>query len=150
MPLLHIADATAAAVTGAGLRTVGLLGTRFTMEQEFYVGRLRERHGLEVIVPDAEDRAEVHRVIYEELCFGCVLAGSRVAFEEVIGRLVARGAEGVILGCTEIAMLVDPGPPRGADVRHRDAARPRCGGVRARVILVAALRAATRITSTGG
>jgi aspartate racemase len=108
VPLLHIADATAAAVKGAGLRTVGLLGTRFTMEQEFYVGRLRDLHGLEVIVPDAEDRAEVHRVIYEELCLGCVLSGSRVAFEEVIGRLVARGAEGVILGCTEIAMLVDP------------------------------------------
>ena len=108
VPLLHIADATAAAVRSAGLRTVGLLGTRFTMEQEFYVGRLRDRHGLEVIVPDVEDRAEVHRVIYEELCVGCALAGSRVAFEGVIGRLAARGAQGVILGCTEIAMLVDP------------------------------------------
>jgi aspartate racemase len=108
VPLLHIADATATAVKGAGLRTVGLLGTRFTMEQEFYVGRLRDLHGLEVLVPDAEDRAEVHRVIYEELCLGCVLAGSRIAFEGVIDRLAARGAQGVILGCTEIAMLVDP------------------------------------------
>jgi aspartate racemase len=108
IPLLHIADATAAAVKAAGLRTVGLLGTRFTMEQEFYVGRLRDQHGIEVIVPDSEDRAEVHRVIYEELCLGCVLAGSRVAYEGVIDRLVARGAQGVILGCTEIAMLVDP------------------------------------------
>lgn len=108
VPLLHIADATAAAVKGSGLTTVGLLGTRFTMEQEFYVGRLRERHGLEVMVPDAEDRAEVHRVIYEELCVGCVLAGSRNAYEGVIDRLAVRGAQGVILGCTEIAMLVDP------------------------------------------
>jgi aspartate racemase len=109
IPLLHIADATAAAVKRAGVHTVGLLGTRFTMEQEFYVSRLRERHGLEVVVPDAGDRAEVHRVIYEELCLGCVLAGSRAAYEGVIDRLAARGAQGVILGCTEIAMLVDPG-----------------------------------------
>ena len=109
VPLLHIADATAAAVKRAGIGTVGLLGTRFTMEQEFYVGRLRERHGLDVVVPEADDRAEVHRVIYEELCLGCVLAGSRATYEGVIDRLVARGAQGVILGCTEIAMLVDAG-----------------------------------------
>jgi aspartate racemase len=108
VPLLHIADATAAAVKAAGIATVGLLGTRFTMEQAFYVDRLRERHGLDVVVPAEADRAEVHRVIYEELCRGCILAGSRAAYEEVIGRLVARGAEGVILGCTELAMLVDP------------------------------------------
>ena len=108
IPLLHIADATAAAVKAAGVGTVGLLGTRFTMEQGFYVDRLRERHGLEVVVPAEADRAEVHRVIYEELCFGRVLAGSRAAYEGVVGRLAARGARGVILGCTEIAMLVDP------------------------------------------
>ena len=108
IPLLHIADATAAAVKAAGVGTVGLLGTRFTMEQGFYVDRLREHHGLEVVVPAEADRAEVHRVIYEELCFGRVLAGSRAAYEGVVGRLAARGARGVILGCTEIAMLVDP------------------------------------------
>jgi aspartate racemase len=108
IPLLHIADATADAVRGAGVRTVGLLGTRFTMEQAFYVGRMRERHGLEVVVPDEDDRAEVHRVIYEELCLGQVRDASRTAFEGVIGRLVKRGAAGVILGCTEISMLVAP------------------------------------------
>jgi len=109
IPLLHIADATATAVRRAGVGAVGLLGTRFTMEQEFYVGRLRERHGLEVLVPGPADRAEVHRVIYEELCMGEVRDASRAAYEAVIGQLVDRGAEGIILGCTEIAMLVAPG-----------------------------------------
>ena len=108
IPLLHIADATAAAVKAAGVRRVGLLGTRFTMEQDFYRGRLEERHGLEVLVPRDEDRGVVHRVIYEELCIGLVSEESRERFREVIRRLVARGAEGVILGCTEIAMLVSP------------------------------------------
>ncbi len=108
IPLLHIADATAAAVKAAGVRRVGLLGTRFTMEQDFYRGRLEERHGLEVLVPRDEDRGLVHRVIYEELCIGLVSEESRERFREVIRRLVARGAEGVILGCTEIAMLVSP------------------------------------------
>ena len=107
-PLLHIADATAAAVKGAGVRKVGLLGTRFTMERDFYRGRLAERHGLEVLVPPEEDRETVHRVIYEELCLGVVSESSRARYREVIGRLVARGAGGVVLGCTEIAMLVSP------------------------------------------
>jgi aspartate racemase len=112
IPLLHIADPTAEAVRAAGLRTVGLLGTRFTMEQGFYVGRLEERHGLAVLTPLAEDRALVHRVIYEELVLGRVLEPSRAAYRRVIEDLVARGAEGVILGCTEIAMLVGAGDAR--------------------------------------
>lgn len=112
IPLLHIADPTAAAVRAAGLRTVGLLGTRFTMEQEFYVGRLQRQHGLAVLTPSSEDRALVHRVIYEELVLGRVLEPSRAAYRRVIKDLVARGAEGVILGCTEISMLVGPSDAR--------------------------------------
>jgi aspartate racemase len=108
IPLLHIADPTAAAMRGAGLKTVGLLGTRFTMEQEFYRGRLAERHGLKVIVPDAADREIVHRVIYEELCRGQAREDSQARYRQIIQRLVEAGAEGIILGCTEIALLVGP------------------------------------------
>ena len=108
LPLLHIADPTAERVRAAGLRRVGLLGTAFTMEQEFYKGRLAERHGLEVLVPGGEDRAMVHRVIYEELVRGRVEPASRRAYREAIARLVERGAEAVILGCTEIMLLVRP------------------------------------------
>lgn len=108
VPVLHIADATAVAVTAAGVGTVGLLGTRFTMEQDFYVGRLRDRHGLTVLVPEAEDRELVHRVIYDELVQGVLSAASRDAYREVAARLVARGAEGVIAGCTEIELLLTP------------------------------------------
>jgi aspartate racemase len=109
IPLLHIADPTAAAIRAAGLRTVGLLGTRFTMEQDFYVGRLEGRHGLAVLTPPPDDRALVHRVIYDELVLGRVLEPSRAAFRRVIADLVARGAEGVVLGCTEISLLVGAG-----------------------------------------
>jgi aspartate racemase len=105
LPLLHLGDVTAQAVLAAGLGTVGLLGTGFTMSQDFYSGRL-ESHGLEVLVPERDDQALVHRVIYEELCLGVVLEESRKAYVEVIDRLVARGAQGVILGCTEIEMLI--------------------------------------------
>ena len=105
IPLLHLADATAAAVASAGLSTVGLLGTAFTMEQDFYRERLAG-HGLTVLVPPAEDRAEVHRIIYDELCLGVVREDSRQAYREVIARLCAAGAEGVVLGCTEIELLV--------------------------------------------
>jgi len=108
VPLLHIADPTAEAIRAAGLRRVALLGTAFTMEQDFYKGRLTERHGLEVLVPEAEDRATVHRIIYEELVAGIIRDGSRAAYRAVIARLVARGAEAVILGCTEIMLLVRP------------------------------------------
>ncbi|MBA8904552.1 MULTISPECIES: aspartate/glutamate racemase family protein [Aminobacter] len=106
IPLLHIADPTAERIRAAGLGRVGLLGTAFTMEQDFYKGRLAELHGLEVLVPEAEDRAVVHRIIYDELVQGRVEARSRQAYREVIARLVARGAEAVILGCTEIMLLV--------------------------------------------
>lgn len=106
IPLLHIADPTAAAIARAGLATVGLIGTRFTMEQAFYTERLRERHGLQVLIPPPEHRELVHRVIYEELCRGEVLDRSRAAYRRVIAGLIERGAQGVILGCTEISMLV--------------------------------------------
>jgi aspartate racemase len=108
IPLLHIADATADAVIGAGKQKVGLLGTRFTMEQDFYRGRLTERHGLEVLVPNEPDRETVHRVIYDELCLGRVLDPSRDLYVEIISKLADRGADAVILGCTEIALLVGP------------------------------------------
>lgn len=108
VPVLHIADATAAAVVDAGVGTVGLLGTRFTMEQDVYVGRLRERHGLAVLVPDADDRELVHRVIYDELVQGVISPESRAAYRDVVARLVDRGAEGVIAGCTEIELLLTP------------------------------------------
>ena len=106
IPLLHIADATAAALAQAGVRRVGLLGTAFTMEQDFYRGRLEKRHGFEVLVPAAEERAEVHRVIYEELCRGRVEDSSRDAYRRIVDSLARRGAEGVILGCTEIGLLL--------------------------------------------
>ena len=108
LPLLHIADPTAERIVRAGLRTVGLLGTAFTMEQDFYKGRLAERHGLQVLVPGDDDRALVHRVIYDELVQGRVEASSRQAYREVISRLIGRGAEAVVLGCTEIMLLVKP------------------------------------------
>jgi len=108
IPLLHIADPTAAAIRAAGLATVGLLGTRFTMEQAFYRERLRDRHDLDVLVPGPDDRVFVHRVIYEELCLGRVLEDSRAAFRRIISGLAAAGAQGIILGCTEIGLLVAP------------------------------------------
>ena len=107
IPLLHLADTAAAAVRAAGVDTVGLLGTAFTMEQPFYRDRLAES-GLTVVVPETDDRALVHRVIYEELCLGVVSETSRQAYREVIQRLVARGATGVLLACTEIELLVGP------------------------------------------
>ena len=106
IPFLHIADATAERIAALGLRRVGLLGTAFTMEQDFYKGRLSRRHGLDVIVPEAGDRAAVHRVIYEELVRGRIEQGGRDALHAVIARLVDRGAEAVILGCTELMLLV--------------------------------------------
>ncbi len=107
IPLLHLGDITAAAVHAAGVSTVGLLATAFTMEQDFYRDRLASC-GVQVLVPDAEDRAEVHRIIYEELCVGVITEEARQAYREVIGRLVAAGAEGIILGCTEMELLIGP------------------------------------------
>ena len=106
VPLLHIADAAGDAIRQAGLRAVGLLGTRFTMEGDFYRGRLAEKYSLKVLIPDEGQRENVHRVIYDELVQGKVLDPSRAAFVEIIADLQARGAEGVILGCTEIPLLV--------------------------------------------
>ena len=106
IPLLHIADATAAKLQADGITRVGLLGTRFTMEQDFYKGRLQERFGLAVLVPDDAQRERVHRIIYDELCLGEIRESSRAEYLAIIEALAAAGAEAVILGCTEIALLV--------------------------------------------
>jgi aspartate racemase len=106
IPFIHIADATAAAIRARGLRRVGLLGTRFTMEEAFYRERIEEQHGIEVLMPEAADRAVINRVIYEELCLGVIRDESRAQYREIMGRLAAGGAEGIILGCTEITLLV--------------------------------------------
>ncbi|MEO4046060.1 aspartate/glutamate racemase family protein [Pseudomonas sp. CAU 1711] len=105
LPLLHIAEPTAAAVRAASLSRVALLGTRFTMEQDFYRERL-QRHGLQVLIPEQDERLLIHRIIYEELCQGRVREESRQAYRQVVANLVARGAEGVVLGCTEIGLLL--------------------------------------------
>ncbi len=107
--LLHIADATAAGARKAGARRVGLLATRYTMEHDFLRGRLERKHGLEVLVPGEDDRALVHDVIYDELCCGRVEPASREAYRRVMAALVARGAEAIVLGCTEIDLLVGAG-----------------------------------------
>ncbi|MDR0805581.1 MAG: aspartate/glutamate racemase family protein [Enterobacteriaceae bacterium] len=106
IPLCHIADATADIIRHDGLQTVGLLGTRFTMEQDFYKGRLSQHHGINVIIPDEADREIVHRVIYQELCLGKIEPQSRQEFSRIMQQLADNGAEGIILGCTEIGLLV--------------------------------------------
>jgi aspartate racemase len=108
LPLLHIADAVADQLEKEGARIAGLLGTRFTMEEHFYVDRLSARHGIEVIVPPEEDRQIVDRVIYEELCVGDIRNGSRAEYHRIMDELVSRGAQGVIAGCTEVGMLARP------------------------------------------
>jgi len=109
IPLLHIADATAQRIKAAGLSTLGLLGTRFTMEHDFYKRRLMEKHGLKIITPDSSDRETIHRVIYEELCLGIVTPESREQTIRIMEQLVQAGVEGIILGCTEIELLVHEG-----------------------------------------
>jgi aspartate racemase len=106
MPLLHIADVAGREIRARGLSRVGLLGTRFTMEQDFYRGKLTKDYGLEVLVPDAAEREDIHRIIYQELCMGEVKDASRAVYHGIIRRLEARGAQGVVLGCTEIPLLV--------------------------------------------
>ena len=106
IPVLHVCDAAADAVKKHAIRSVGLLGTRFTMEEDFYRGRLERRHGLQVHVPDAADREQVHRVIYDELVAGELRRESKTAFLRIIDGLVSRGAQGIILGCTEIPLLI--------------------------------------------
>jgi aspartate racemase len=107
IPLLHIADATAEILVNGGIKSVGLLGTAFTMEQEFYKGRLIHNYGLQVLVPNEDDRQIVHRIIYQELCLGKIESNSKAEYLRIIDTLAAQGAEAVILGCTEIGMLVD-------------------------------------------
>jgi aspartate racemase len=109
IPLLHIADATAKKVTEAGMRQVGLLGTRFTMEEEFYRGRLADQFGLEVIIPNLKDREAVHHIIYKELCVGAIKPESKTQLQDIVARLREMGAEGVILGCTELGLLLKNG-----------------------------------------
>ena len=125
IPFLHIADAAGAAVSGAGLATVGLLGTAFTMEKPFYAEKLAA-HGIRTLVPDADDRRTVHAVIYDELVHGVVRDESRRAYVEVVDRLIARGAEGIVLGCTEIELLLSardvPVPVFPTTSLHVDAA----------------------------
>ncbi|MEC6822374.1 aspartate/glutamate racemase family protein [Photobacterium piscicola] len=106
IPILHIADATAKKLVSDGVKKVGLLGTRFTMEQDFYKSRLTNKFEIDVIVPSAESRAIVHNVIYDELCKGIISAESRVKYLNIINELYKSGAEAVILGCTEIALLI--------------------------------------------
>ena len=108
LEVLHIADATARAITVARVGTVGLLGTRYTMEQDFYRGRLETNHGLKVLVPDEDGRTFVHDVIYDELCLGVTKDESRGRYLEIIDGLVRQGAEAIVLGCTEIGLLIGP------------------------------------------
>lgn len=108
IPLLHVADPTAQAIRAAGVSRVGLIGTRFTMEKPFYTDRLVQQHGLQVVLPDEADRTTVHRIIFEELCLGQTLDASRHAYRRIMQKLVAQGAQAIILGCTEITLLVGP------------------------------------------
>ena len=107
IPLLHIADPTATEIQKAGFSRVGLLGTRFTMEQDFYRMRMEDQYGLQVLTPGPEDRAIVHRIIYEELCLGIIAPASRLQYRRIMAKLQADGAQAIILGCTEITLLVD-------------------------------------------
>lgn len=112
VPFLHIADVTAEKIQSRGIQKIGLLGTRFTMEQDFYRGRLVDKHELEVLIPNEDERIVVHQVIYEELCLGIINSESRKQYIEIMSRLVDSGAEGIILGCTEIELLVQTGDTR--------------------------------------
>lgn len=109
VPFLHIADTTAKKIQSSGIQKIGLLGTRFTMEQDFYRGRLVNKHGLEVLIPNDDEREVIHRVIYEELCLGIINPESRKQYIEIMNSLVESGAQGIILGCTEIELLIHTG-----------------------------------------
>jgi aspartate racemase len=106
IPILHIADATAQTIKTEGFKKVGLLGTRFTMEEDFYKGRLSQKHNLEILIPNEEEREVIHRIIYDELCMGEIKTSSKTKYMDIINRLAKKGAEGIILGCTEIGLLV--------------------------------------------
>ena len=126
LPLLHIADAAGAAIHAAGLQRVGLLGTRFTMEQDFYRQRLAHKFGLQVLIPPEPQRQVVHRVIYDELCLGVINPASREAYAQIMADLISSGAQGIILGCTEIELLVSqadcPAPVFPTTFLHAQAA----------------------------
>jgi aspartate racemase len=107
IPLIHIADATAQAIKNKGLTKIGLLGTRFTMEEQFYKGRLESKHGLTVLIPEEDDRDIIHRIIYDELCLGEIKPSSKEVYIAIIDKLIQAGAQGIILGCTEISLLVE-------------------------------------------
>ncbi|MGQ7848232.1 aspartate/glutamate racemase family protein [Granulosicoccus sp. 3-233] len=132
IPLLHIVDPTAEALLAAGHRRVGLLGTAFTMSDDFYKGRMQETFGLDVIVPDDSEQAQVHRIIYEELCLGIIEDASREVYTRIIDGLLARGAQAVILGCTEITLLINqahtPAPLFDTTALHAAAAVSRALG----------------------
>jgi aspartate racemase len=106
IPILHIADPTAERIKSCQYTRIGLLGTRFTMEQDFYKGRLVDKYGLDVLVPDTEDREIVHRIIYDELCLGIIKPDSRVLYQQILDKFAVQGAEAIILGCTEITLLI--------------------------------------------
>jgi aspartate racemase len=126
IPLLHIADATASKIRAAGKRRPAVIATRFTMEQDFYTGRLRDKFAMETLIPDQSDRTLVHQIIYDELCVGRVTEASRQAFVDVARRLAAKGADCLVLGCTEVGMLLDernaPLPIFDTTLIHADAA----------------------------
>jgi aspartate racemase len=126
IPLIHIADPTAEVVQAAGITTVGLLATRFTMEQDFYVGRLTSRHGLKVVVPQAPERQVVHDIIFGELCQGKVIEESRRRLKAIMNQLTVQGAQGIILGCTELGLIIQPAdcglPLFDTTVLHAEAA----------------------------
>jgi len=126
IPLLHIADATAEKITSLGLKEIGLLGTKFTMEQDFYKGRLKEQFGIRVVIPNESDREIVHNVIYKELCLGAIKDSSREPVKAIINRLSDNGAQGIILGCTELPLLIKqedcPVPLFDTTVIHAEAA----------------------------
>lgn len=126
LPLLHIVDPTAKAIKKNGFQTIGLLGTGFTMSDDFYKGRMKDEHGLEVLTPNQQDQAIIHRIIYEELCLGKINAASRSEYVAIIKKLANQGAEAVILGCTEITLLVDqshtPVPLFDTTALHAEAA----------------------------
>ncbi len=126
LPLLHIADPAARKAKADGLRRIGLLATQFTMEQEFYVRRLSERHGLDAVVPEAADRRTVHNIIFDELCRGEIRQESHARMKEIIGRLCRQGAQGILLGCTELGLLLKPAdspvPLLDTTVLHAEAA----------------------------
>ncbi len=107
IPLIHIVDATGEEIKAKGLQTIGLLGTRYTMEDDFYKGRLLKKDGLKVIIPDKRDREVIHKIIYEELCLGKIRRASKEIFKQIIGKLEKEGAQGIILGCTEIPLLIN-------------------------------------------